>query len=86
MTKILKTLVRAHNTKLRKAISEIQAMYNGVNVHLFEISRAFDDFIKNPTQINEKYHVHITNTSTSCWAGSYWYKKEWEAMKEIALN
>ncbi|OGT38179.1 MAG: hypothetical protein A3F12_06820 [Gammaproteobacteria bacterium RIFCSPHIGHO2_12_FULL_38_14] len=60
-----------HNAKLEAAVLDIQNNYKSVNIKIFDLNQFFVDFIMHPDVYNQKYKLHIANTTTACWQGGY---------------
>jgi len=68
---LLTAVVLMHNLKLDNTIAEIQHNYKQVHIQSFDLNSMFIDFLAHPDIYNQKYQIHITDVSTSCWHGGY---------------
>lgn len=66
MEKMLSELTQLHNTKLNNVVSEIHDSYKNVNIHLFDVNTLFLEVLNNIEVYNQKYQIHITDTTTAC--------------------
>jgi len=70
----LSVLSTLHNTKLDMLISSLQETHKDVNLHLYNISKLFNDLLTTPDVFNNQFNTHIKNTTGTCWAGGYTLK------------
>lgn len=63
-----------HNQQLLEAVNAIKAAHPDVKINFVNIYDLFNDVMANPEKYNEKYHVHITNTTQGCWQGGFVFK------------
>lgn len=72
---ILNLLSIIHNSKLTDVISQIEKMYDSINIHLFDVDQLLTNYFSNPEKYNKKYNIKIKQLKYACWEGGYWLKK-----------
>lgn len=66
MKVIMRTFVKLHNKKLAKAVGDLQKRYPHAKFTLINTYALFNDVIANTEKYNEKYQVHLVNTTDAC--------------------
>lgn len=67
----LKSYTEAHNKKLAEMINDLAKKDAAVKFYQLDVYAILNDLTQNPQKYNEKYHMNLTDLTTSCWAGGY---------------
>lgn len=65
----LSVLSQLHNQQFKDMIVKIKTSYPKINLTSIDVYHIFNEVINNPDPYNKKYHIHITDVTTSCWEG-----------------
>lgn len=72
----LSTMTVMHNQKLAAALDRIRKANPGMSVLSYDIYAMLNDVIQDPSKVNQKYGIHLTNTHEACWGGGYTLRKQ----------
>lgn len=71
----LSALSVLHQQKLTTAIAKYKEQHPEVTISSINIMRLFTDLIEHPEKFNDRFHMHITDTTHTCWNGGYTVRK-----------
>jgi len=71
----LSLLSQLHHQKMLDLFNHLKVKHPDLTFSYIDIYTIFSDVITNTAKYNQKYNVHIKNTTQSCWLGSYTVKK-----------
>jgi phospholipase/lecithinase/hemolysin len=67
--KLYQKITEAHNRKLAEMMSTFMTNHANINIELYDVHTEFSDIIVNIDKYNRVNHMHIHNTTDSCWPG-----------------
>lgn len=60
-----------HNQKLAAAVKQLQVANPSIQFVSIDIYTIFDDVLQNVDKYNQKYNLHLKNSTDTCWSGGY---------------
>lgn len=74
----LHALSELHEQKMRTLIENLTAQHPDIQFILFDTNALFSDLTTHIEKYNQKYNMHIANTTDACWVGGYLLQGEHE--------
>ncbi|MBA3660975.1 MAG: SGNH/GDSL hydrolase family protein [Gammaproteobacteria bacterium] len=72
----LSELSQLHNKKLLKVMEELKNANPQIKIIYINLFDMLNDVIANPAKYNKKYNGNITDTTTACWKGGYFFQDQ----------
>lgn len=69
-TERLAAISLMHNKKLNEAVNNLKIKYPNLKIVYLDIYSIFGDLLTNPDKYNQKYGMHVTDTTNACWLGT----------------